>query len=285
MSELYFKRMLEILERAGIMAMEMIEDCAPELKADRSVVTRADKAISVFVRDSLKDYLDSGDHILIDEEDAENGRFMTDALLDAQPYIWSLDPIDGTRPYANGLPYFGVSLGLLKNRSPWIGGVLFPMLDELFYSDGDRAYFVKYPFTSKAQTKLILPIDRDIDDVSIFYCSDSFFKHFYWESRDCHMIIPSCAVADLCWPVIGRGCGCLFQAHLWDFVGAWSVFRHAGMDLRSLATGEIMNKLDLAHYQVDRSLWRLRDFYILSTEKHFSLLQSHLVLRSGEKLI
>lgn len=275
--ENYVKRLLAILEQAGGVAMDLSGRSSPELKADRSVVTRADREISALTAAALKDYLGSGEHILIDEEDPEHGRYLDEAALDAQPFIWSVDPIDGTLPYANGLPGFGISLGLLKDRRPWIGGVLFPALDELFYCDGENAWFVRHPFSGRAKRALIAPVEAEVNEYSIFCCSDGFFDSFRWRPEDCHMIISACAVVDLCWPAIGRGCGCLFRANLWDFAGAWPVWRKAGLELRKYSTGEEIGRIDLADYRADRRSWKLREFYILSTKKNFSLLQTKII--------
>jgi myo-inositol-1(or 4)-monophosphatase len=270
------KRLLEILKAAGKVSMDLIENSDPVLKSDHSVVTRADKAISLLAKESLQEWIDSGRHLLIDEEDADHARFLDDRELDARTYHWALDPIDGTRPYANRLPYFGISLGVLKNRRPWIGGVLFPMLDELFYCDGDAAYFVRRPFSTEAVSREIKPGEMKVDHHAIFFCTDGFFHSFRWDSPDCHMVVPACAVADLCWPSIGRGCGCLFRANLWDFAGAWPIFQKAGLALRSFAEGKILDRLDLADYQMERRSWKLQEFHILSSEYNFSTLRSRL---------
>lgn len=34
-------------------------------------------------------------------------------------YTWAIDPIDGTIPFVDGLPFFGISIGLLKNNQPF----------------------------------------------------------------------------------------------------------------------------------------------------------------------
>jgi myo-inositol-1(or 4)-monophosphatase len=277
MRENYVESLLGILERAGVVAMDLLGRGSPALKADRSVVTRADMEISALTAAALKGYLNSGEHILIDEEDPEPGRYLDEAALDARPFIWALDPIDGTRPYANSLPWFGISLGLLKDRRPWIGGVLFPALDELFYCDGQDAWFVRHPFSARAKRALISPVEPEINDYSIFCCSEGLSDAFRWRSEDCHIIISACAVADLCWPVIGRGCGCLFRANLWDFAGAWPVWRKAGLELRKYSTGEEVGRIDLADYRADRRSWKLREFHILSTKKHFPLLQARII--------
>ncbi len=60
--------------------------------------------------------------------------------------LWVIDPLDGTVNYANGLPFFAVSIALVIDGEPRLGVVLDPLRDELFhavagqgaYLDGER---------------------------------------------------------------------------------------------------------------------------------------------------
>lgn len=45
---------------------------------------------------------------------------------------WILDPLDGTVNYAQGIPFFAVSLALLEDGCPVLGGVFDPLRDEMF---------------------------------------------------------------------------------------------------------------------------------------------------------
>jgi myo-inositol-1(or 4)-monophosphatase len=45
---------------------------------------------------------------------------------------WVVDPLDGTVNYANGIPYFAVSIALVVGDRPVLGVVLDPLRDELF---------------------------------------------------------------------------------------------------------------------------------------------------------
>ena len=74
--------------------------------------------------------------------------------------IWAVDPIDGTRLYANRMPLFGISIGLIKDLKPWLGAVYFPMLKELFYCDGTEAYFVQDAFGAQELKTRIVPCGR-----------------------------------------------------------------------------------------------------------------------------
>lgn len=48
------------------------------------------------------------------------------------PYLWLIDPLDGTTNFAHGFPVFAVSLGLLHRGEPLVGVVYDPARDECF---------------------------------------------------------------------------------------------------------------------------------------------------------
>jgi len=98
------ERMLAIVRRGGGIAMEMIQDSSPSLKSDDSVLTKADTAVSRLVKGSLNDLLQSDQHILLDEEDNAGQAYFDEEKISSTPFIWSVDPIDGTRCYANCMP-------------------------------------------------------------------------------------------------------------------------------------------------------------------------------------
>ncbi|UXY15724.1 inositol monophosphatase [Chitiniphilus purpureus] len=46
--------------------------------------------------------------------------------------LWVVDPIDGTTNFAHGLPYFAVSIALMRQGRPVLGVVYLPVLQECF---------------------------------------------------------------------------------------------------------------------------------------------------------
>jgi myo-inositol-1(or 4)-monophosphatase len=48
-------------------------------------------------------------------------------------FLWVIDPIDGTANFVRGIPFWCVSVGLLKGNDPVIGFIVNPVMDE-FYS-------------------------------------------------------------------------------------------------------------------------------------------------------
>ncbi|MBN2128856.1 MAG: inositol monophosphatase [Sedimentisphaerales bacterium] len=69
--------------------------------------------------------------------------FGDDAILSEESFpdaasadrLWIVDPLDGTRNYANGLPYFSVSIAFCRDNVPQAGVVYAPCLnDERFHA-------------------------------------------------------------------------------------------------------------------------------------------------------
>jgi len=48
--------------------------------------------------------------------------------------VWVVDPIDGTRNYSIGLPFFCISIALVRKNVPVVGVVYDPNKDEVFYA-------------------------------------------------------------------------------------------------------------------------------------------------------
>jgi fructose-1,6-bisphosphatase/inositol monophosphatase family enzyme len=284
MREEYSARMKHIAFMGGKIALELISSSNYSLKPDKSVLTKADMEISKLSRSVIDDLLKTSDHILIDEEDTGSTEYFDQSHFEDTPYIWAIDPIDGTRSFSNRMPNFGISISLLKELRPWLGVVYFPMFGELFYSDGKQSFFVQNAFTEREETKLISPVDHQISSQSIFISNDSFFEKFDWNSSDCQLMNPLCAVLSLCWPTIGRGCGAFFGAHIWDFAGSWPIFSSAGLSLRSFQTGNEITQLDTVLFaRESRDPWKLREYYILSSEKNFSLLREKIIPKNNTK--
>ena len=285
MREAYFDRLKHIAFRGGKIALELISSSDFWLKQDQSIITKADVEISKLAYRAIEDLLNTSDHILIDEENAESAEYFDHSHLENTPFIWVIDPIDGTRSFSNHMPNFGISIGLLKDLKPWLGVVYFPMLGELFYFDGEQSFFVQNAFTESEKRKLISPIDLPVSHRSIFISNDSFFEKFDWNFSDCRVMNPLCAVLSLCWPTIGRGCGAFFGAHIWDFAGSWPIFLSAGLSLRSYQTGNEITQLDVELFaRNSEDPWKLREFYILSSEKNFSLLKKKILPKHTTKL-
>jgi fructose-1,6-bisphosphatase/inositol monophosphatase family enzyme len=257
-------------QEAGAIAMRSMWNAYDvTIKSDGSPVTSTDLEISGLANTIFDPYLLRSDTFFLDEEDKESIGIDPKKVLEHR-YIWILDPIDGTRIFANHLPFFSISLGILKQGKPWIGGVYFPALGEFFYSDGEQSFFVRNAFTENSQKKVILPLSSVPSRQKYFFCTERFLKTFRLDFSPCKILASGSATADLCFPCVERACGSIFQAHVWDFAGAWSVFRSAGLQLWNFSTGKPILFLQASDFLFDEEIpWKLKDMHILATEENF----------------
>lgn len=56
--------------------------------------------------------------------------------------LWCVDPIDGTSNFVNGLPYFAVSVALMRKGRTVLGVVYDPVADEVFYAEKGSGAFL-----------------------------------------------------------------------------------------------------------------------------------------------
>jgi len=90
-------------------------------KADDSPVTIADRETEQIIREEiLKRYPDHG---IIGEEFGKTN--------EDSPIQWVLDPIDGTKSFIHGVPFYTTLIGIMIDNEPVVGVINAPALDEL----------------------------------------------------------------------------------------------------------------------------------------------------------
>ncbi len=96
-------------------------------KSDGSLFTEADIAAQEALAARLKRLLDVP--IVAEEMTAAE---QAEQWLQGAEGLWCVDPIDGTSNFVNGLPYFAVSVALMKRGRSVLGVVYDPVADEMF---------------------------------------------------------------------------------------------------------------------------------------------------------
>lgn len=99
-----------------------------ERKADGSILTEADTAAQAALEISLQRIFDCA---VLGEEMLEGEQ---KRIWEENAWCWCVDPLDGTGNFANGKPYFGVSVALVLNKVSQIGVVFDPNRDEVYYA-------------------------------------------------------------------------------------------------------------------------------------------------------
>ncbi|MFO1037328.1 MAG: 3'(2'),5'-bisphosphate nucleotidase CysQ [Geminicoccaceae bacterium] len=93
-------------------------------KGPGQIVTEADIAIDRYLATALRAG-NEGDGWLSEETEDDPTRL-------GRSRVWVVDPIDGTRSYADGVPEFSISVALLVDDVPALGFVYNPATEEMF---------------------------------------------------------------------------------------------------------------------------------------------------------
>jgi myo-inositol-1(or 4)-monophosphatase len=65
-----------------------------------------------------------------------------DRWLAGDAGLWCVDPIDGTSNFVNGLPFFAVSVALMRGGRSVLGVVYDPIADEMFHAQREQGAFL-----------------------------------------------------------------------------------------------------------------------------------------------
>jgi myo-inositol-1(or 4)-monophosphatase len=119
---------IELVQSAGRLVVARYEDSGPvAYKGARDIVTEVDHAAEALIRAGIAERFPTDAFY-----GEESGR---DATVAAR--VWVCDPVDGTINYANGLPFFCVSLALVADGRPVVGVVHDPLRRETFAAAAD----------------------------------------------------------------------------------------------------------------------------------------------------
>jgi len=114
---------------------------------EQKIITRKSSAVDLLTEhDQAAEALIAGrlrtafpNHRLIGEEGSQNGG--PSSGIDS-PYVWYIDPLDGTNNFSHGFPVFAVSLGLYENDHPLVGVIYDPTRDECFSAISGQGAFL-----------------------------------------------------------------------------------------------------------------------------------------------
>ncbi len=92
-----------------------------DYKSDNSPVTIADREAEMSIRKNIKKHFP--DHGIIGEEFGKEN--------EDRDIVWILDPIDGTKSFLHGIPFYTTLIGILVKNESKVGVIYAPALDEM----------------------------------------------------------------------------------------------------------------------------------------------------------
>ncbi len=128
-------------------------------KQDKTPVTIADEETEHAIR------------AVVQEQHPEHGFFgeETGKIGSDKEYLWVIDPIDGTKCFATGMPTFGTLISLLQNGKPILGVIDHAMLD-------DRWIGIKGKPTTHNGTQCVTRKTSSLDQATCYTTTTDMFN-------------------------------------------------------------------------------------------------------------
>ncbi|MBD2848352.1 inositol monophosphatase [Paenibacillus sp. IB182496] len=108
------------------------------------LVTEVDKGSEKMIRSLILTHFPH--HSFLGEEGAgagpEASRQALEAALQAEDYLWIVDPIDGTTNFVHGFPGYVVSIALAYRGEVIVGVIYDPSRDEMFVAEKGKGAYV-----------------------------------------------------------------------------------------------------------------------------------------------
>lgn len=129
---------IALAARSGEILMDRYERLERiDYKSARDVVTEADHLSEDLIIGAIRERhpIDA----ILAEESGEHHAVAGEAPTSGRGRVWIIDPLDGTVNYANGIPFFCVSIALVLDGSPAVGVVHDPTRAETFAASAGGA--------------------------------------------------------------------------------------------------------------------------------------------------
>ena len=192
-------------------------------KSDGSLVTEADIVTQAALVEALQEHWPGTDVLGEEMEEAAQQQ----ALQQAGSGVWCIDPLDGTSNFTVGVPYYSVSVALLRNHQVEMGVVYDPSRKECFAAArGHGAWLNEQPLQPQ---RLSTPLSQgmaliDLKRLTADLASRLAAAPPYSSQRSFGSV-----ALDWCWLAAGR---CHVYLHgkqkLWDYAAGCLILAEAG---------------------------------------------------------
>lgn len=196
---------------------------------ENDIVTQADLASQKVISEAIKQYYP--DHGIVSEE---SEGYQTDA-----EYVWYLDPLDGTKNFASGVPLFGVNLALAHKGEIVNASINLPAMKELLYTEKGKGTFLnskKVECSEKQDWKGTYglgPIRYSEQYIKLMKAIDEVSEKTGW--------INSIASPAVCaaWVASGKRDWYIGPSkNSWDYAAPWLIAKEAGCEVSNFAGEE-----------------------------------------------
>ena len=176
------KELIKIIKKAGkILKKGFYSKKEVNFKAKKDLVTKYDLAVEEFLKKEFSKKFKEF-NIIAEESNNSDIEFNNSIII---------DPIDGTTNFVNGVPHCAISVGVYRDKKPYIGVVYNPILDELYFAKHKKGAFLNgkkiavssenslqksllatgFPYSSGENTKDLKDVIKKIESI-LPHCQD-----------------------------------------------------------------------------------------------------------------
>jgi myo-inositol-1(or 4)-monophosphatase len=222
------KVLLSVMHTAGVAILKIQKDgFTVEKKGHDDIVTVADLLANDILRTELTTAFP--DYGWLSEESVDDP-----ARLNCKR-VWIVDPIDGTREFAQGIPEYAISVALVEDGKPIVASVYNPAAQKLFFATAGGGAFLG--------NNSIHCRDRVQDGKLTLLASRSEFKKGKWDRFNTQDVQPIGSIAYKL-ALIAAGLGdatfSLSPKNEWDIAAGVLLVHEAG-GIVTNKQGEVIN--------------------------------------------
>lgn len=236
---------------AGAIALDRFGTTRATRKADKSLVTEVDLQLQELILRRIAEQFP--DHDVIAEEQHERPARAGEPTR----YCWVVDPLDGTRNFVRGFPFFCVSIALLVDQCPALGVIHDPVSGRTYSAlRGGGAFLNGSPILASNKgwhedTLIGAPTGKNQNLPATIYddwCKRAVLRNT--GSTALHLALVACGALDACYAQ---------KAKLWDIAAGTVLLEESG--------GVITAPGGQAIFPVDLESYRCQDLSFLAGGK------------------
>lgn len=218
-----YEFIIKTIEKAGELLLELREkhiEISIKGGDERDFITNVDIEVNNLITEKIRESF-PGETIYSEEaatEDISSGSF------------WAIDPIDGTKNFMRGIPFFSIVIAYVEKGQAFSGAVYNPITKELFSFEKDKGAFLN-------QKLIHVSPKRELKKSIIFLTTGRNREHWDWGAKAYRFFLENAnsvrGVAssglDVCFVAAGRSEACIYaNLTIIDVIAAVGILKEAG---------------------------------------------------------
>jgi len=233
----YLKHAIYMAQKAGEALMKDFKKTDPVSRSTaKEIKTRFDLNADKIIKTEIEKTFPN--HSYLTEE--------TGLVQKDSDFLWIIDPLDGTRNFVNGNPFFAVSIALWIKGEPYCGVIEAPAIHERYIAEKGEGAFMIDLKTNK-QERVKVSTVQDIASSYVVFCDGGtknsnrvmkFLKQIYPFAKDMRKM--GSAAIECAWVGTGRADAYITpDISLWDIAAGVLFVKEAGGRVMDFAIKEL----------------------------------------------